>query len=243
MGLVNIDYTQQSNNLNVPILRQTKFTQWVHFLVNQLVFWKNRADDWTGGTTYTAYNSGTTYSLNNIVQYDKLNYLYINATSSSGNNPPNSTYWYLLPGNFIGLDERITYNSQKLKFEMALNRWFGVAVFLKTQWTNVAAPQANSQIYIVRTANSNSNFWLSNGGVGGLVSYMGNTNNAQQYFLGNAYTHQPYSFTIYVPSALFTAIGLSNPPPNTGSAGAIATISAIANKYTRAGKSFQILTY
>ena len=46
-----------------------------------------------GVTTEAGYNAGTEYSLNNIVIFNEDTYLYINDTPSTGNTPPNATYW------------------------------------------------------------------------------------------------------------------------------------------------------
>lgn len=43
-----------------------------------------------------AHNGSTTYSLNDAVSEDGASYIYINATPSSGNTPPNGTYWDVL---------------------------------------------------------------------------------------------------------------------------------------------------
>ena len=45
-----------------------------------------------------AYNGSTQYSQGNIVSNGGTNYYYFNATPSTGNAPPNSTYWYALTG-------------------------------------------------------------------------------------------------------------------------------------------------
>ena len=40
-----------------------------------------------------AYNSGTTYEMNDVVTYGGKSYVYVNTTNASGNLPTNATYW------------------------------------------------------------------------------------------------------------------------------------------------------
>jgi hypothetical protein len=242
MRFFHIDFTQKSSDLNVPILRQTKMAAWVNFLVKQLDWNQNRfVTDYTGGSSYPLWNIGTSYSFGTIIRYGNINYYYINTAATSGNYPTNTTYWYQLPGVFIGLDERLAMNSQKLKFEYALNRWFGIATWSLVQWTGSAPPY--TQIYIKRTRNSNGNFWLSNGGNSSLTSYMGNSSigAGNQAYLGNSYTYNPYSFTIYVPNAVLSALDASSPGAVLGTGKLI--VADFAKRYTRAGKNFKVQGY
>jgi len=43
--------------------------------------------------TYSSYGVGTEYSFGEVVESSGTNYIYINQTPSTGNTPPNSTYW------------------------------------------------------------------------------------------------------------------------------------------------------
>lgn len=45
---------------------------------------------------YSAYAGGTTYRLGDKVRESSVNYEYINPTPSSGNTPPNATYWKVI---------------------------------------------------------------------------------------------------------------------------------------------------
>jgi len=46
-----------------------------------------------GVASTEVYNASTEYSLNNIVLFSGDTYLYVNNTPSTGNTPPNATYW------------------------------------------------------------------------------------------------------------------------------------------------------
>ena len=64
---------------------------------NQILrFWMNGGQLLAG--TVTAYNGGTNYSQGMLASSGGVNYVYINATPTTGNAPPNSTYWYALQG-------------------------------------------------------------------------------------------------------------------------------------------------
>lgn len=43
--------------------------------------------------TYPTYNGATEYSFGDIVKESGVDYIYINQTASTGNTPPNATYW------------------------------------------------------------------------------------------------------------------------------------------------------
>ena len=155
--------------------------------------------------------------------------------------------------------EQMNYNFQKLKLEMALNRYFRVSPYSLIEWavtftgsvptTHTAPPY--TQIYIVPTRNSLTNFWLSNGGIGALTSYMPNSSLYSRSYLGNAYsTYSVYQFTIHVPSAVYAAIGANQPngatspniyDPSPLSAGG--AIRGVVNKYALASSVFNIVTY
>jgi hypothetical protein len=240
MSFLNINFTQKSSDLNVPVLRQSKFAAWISFLVRQLDWNQSRfVTDYIGGSNYHLWVHTTTYQFGSTIRYGNSNYYYINPINSSGNLPIDTNYWYQLPGVFIGLDERLAMNSQKLKFEYALNRWFGVGTWSLVQWSGATPPY--TQIYIKRTINSNGNFWLSNGGNGSLTSYLGNNVNTQQYFLGNSYTYNPHSFTIYVPNAILSTLDASSPNSIAGTG--LKIVADFAQRFTRAGKQFQVIGY
>lgn len=65
--------------------------------------------------TYPAFAIGTEYSLGDMVAESGVNYSYINAAASTGNTPPNATYWavinnisdYLIAAQKKGIDNTI----------------------------------------------------------------------------------------------------------------------------------------
>lgn len=78
--------------------------------------------------SYTAYSGLTTYSLGNKVSSGGTNYEYINAVDSSGNAPPNATYWraidvlndYLIQLDYKASDMTLdsVFNAKKLRGEV-----------------------------------------------------------------------------------------------------------------------------
>ena len=61
-----------------------------------LRFWMNGGQLLAG--TVSAYNGATVYSQGMTASSGGVNYVYINTTPTSGNSPPNATYWYALQG-------------------------------------------------------------------------------------------------------------------------------------------------
>jgi len=59
--------------------------------------------------TYTAFGAGVEYSLGDMVSSAGINYAYINATPSTGNSPPNATFWEVISN----LDDYLTKAMKK----------------------------------------------------------------------------------------------------------------------------------
>lgn len=147
MGVYDIDFPDLSNKLNVPILRQSKFTALLNVLMAQLTWNHSRFfTDYAGGSSYSAYNNGTTYNFGDLVTYrdsinDKKVYLCI-ATTSVGVLPNTTTNWLLLFDDFVGADQRLLFTNQKLCLEYILNKYFD---------STFNQPPTLSDIYITNT--------------------------------------------------------------------------------------------
>lgn len=150
MGLYDINFPDFSNKLNVPKLRQSKFTAFMNILMSQLTWNHTRYfTDYIGGASYSDYNNASTYSFGDIVLYrdtlnDKKIYLCI-VDTSTGVAPTNTTNWLKLMDDFIGADERLAFTNQKLCMEWILNRYFG---------TTFNQPPVTSDIYITNSGTS-----------------------------------------------------------------------------------------
>lgn len=202
--------------------------------------------NYAGGSVYSNWSGITAYAyLDRVIYIDGAIYELQNQAGLISTTPPNvDLNWIKILDTFIGVRERARYNSQKLMLEYALNRKFQVSTFSTIEWeviwiAGVPVPQTAppyTQIYIKPVKNSQTNFWLSNGA--GLTSYMGNT--TQNYYMGNAYpTYTINKFIIYVPTAVYTAIGSYQVAGVT----ADQAIRAIVDKYADAGSIYTITQY
>lgn len=182
LSVYDIDFIDLANKLNVPKLRQTKFTAFMNVVMNQLTWNHNRFfEDYTDGAVYANWSNVTVYMFGDIVLYrDALNnkkvYLCVDTATLgiAGVLPTNTASWLLLMDDFVGADERRTFTNQKLVLEWILNRYFE---------TTFRQPPTASDIYITNTGNSDRfwNFtmptaWNSGTtyGLNAVISYAGN---------------------------------------------------------------------
>jgi hypothetical protein len=165
------------------------------------------------------WDSSTAYVPGDIVRHNRIVYECI---KSHTNIPPdNPTCWVKIQDNYIGVRERIKYNSQKVIFEFLLNKHFEI-------------PSASPQIYITNIDSGAAQFMM--GRASATSSTLARDSEYQQYFLGRVYTTQKYNFAIYVPIAVFTAL---NPVPIY----AENIVRQIADKYVIAGKFYTVIPY
>ena len=239
MSIYSLNYSDAFAQLLPPHKRLPKWLAWMGaFAVAAQWVHDKFFTSYVLGSTALDWSNVSTYVLGNRVRYiDNAVYEAIGAPPT-GNVPTDTTYWYKIQSNFIGMNERVQYSGVKLMLEYALNRIFKVSPFSTQQWNTPTPPY--TQIYITNTTNIQSNFWLSNGGAGALTSYLSNTSAFNRYFLGNAYAaFNSNSFTIHVPIAVYTAIGAVQPSGVT----ADKAIRALVDKYAQAGKFYNIVTY
>lgn len=222
MSLYTLSVNYISEKLLPPALRKAKHLAWLRVILKPLqTFWKYVFDDYATGSTYATYNVATSYvRTDRVVHTNKSVYECILA--STGNSPDNTTYWVKINDNFIGVDERIKFNAQKIVFEYALNKWFGV-------------PLTDPQIYIVNNTVAGSSFLL-----GETSLYSSNLANDSVYsttYMGNVYSPTTvYDYTIFVPLAVFNAQGTTTSNRETA-------IRNFADKYNLVGMSYNVVTF
>jgi hypothetical protein len=140
----------------------------------------------------------------------------------AGINCDNTVYWVKINDNFIGASERAKYNSQKIVFEYALNKWFRV-------------PSGDPQIYIVNNIIASSAFLM--GATGTYSSAMASGSVFSTSYMGASYSVATlFDYTIYVPLAVFNAQGTTIPNRET-------TIRNFADIYNLIGMKYNIITY
>ena len=193
-------------------------------------------DRYAEGDASAAWASGGTYAyMDRVRDDDNAIYELITIAGITGlTTPPRQdpANWIKVQNIFIVARERVHYTGQKIYMEFALNRYFKVG----SPSLPFTGANQSTQIWISNANNTQSNFWLSNAGVGGLVSFLSGSNNFQRYFLGNSYSYNPNTFTINVPVAVFNALG----PDNATREG---IIRSIADKYAQCAKTYNVITY
>lgn len=224
MSIYQIDTSYVSEQLTPPKLRSAKLLAWLKVLLKPL---SNLFDinflDYKLGSTVADYSGATAYSFGDRVRYTDKSIYELIVTTSTGIVPTNTTNWIKINDVFIGCDERIKYNAQKLLFEYSLNKFFLV-------------PAIGDQIYIENQTTFETPFIMGN--VGNLSSSMPTNSINQINYLGNAYTYtsSSYDYTIYVPIAIFTALG-------TDTTNRENAIRNFADTYNLAGLIYNVTTY
>ena len=154
------------------------------------------------GSTYDFYDSGTPYPLGFRVRtiygvYESL------IDGNTGNPTTDTTKWEKILDSFIGIDEQVNFNSNKIVYEFALNRWFGTAF---VQYAN-AAYTPLSDIYIVTGILVYTSFIVGET----IGSYVGES--ASTGYVGETATFtssSTYIFTIYVPLSVYNSLGATD---------------------------------
>ena len=144
------------------------------------------------GSTAPAYAPGS-YNIYDKVKFEKS--IYECMVQGTTNDPTNTIDWRLIQPNFIGVDERIKYNGQKLVLEWALNLQFD-GVFRQP------ATGLNSDIYITNIAASLDGFRVGQTEAGTGISSVGQTTSSDS--IGGVYPFvQINNFQINFPVALY----------------------------------------
>lgn len=206
-----------------PALRGTIHLAWLKVILAPIQsLWRLIFVDYKDGSLYARYNSLSAYVRTDRVVYSDRKVYECILNASAGITPANTTYWVKVNDNFIGASERVKYNSQKILFEYALNKWFFV-------------DPAADQIYIENNI-VNGSFFLLGGQDGLTSSKLANNSVDSSSYLGNAYTPTLYDYTIYVPLAVFNAQGSTT-------ANREQAIRNFADKYNLAGMIYNVVTY
>ena len=225
----NIFYPIVTQNLLPVSKRKTGFLALFDSLFHQtLSVWQNIwANDYLRGVDISnAWNSSSTYNQFNVV-VGADNQVYQSLVDSNTNNNPTSTtgYWWLIETNFVGVYERCAYNAQILTFEYALNKWFR---------TTFRQPPSLSDIYIVNNIITPTVFIVGGLESNSSTSYFYNFLNYQ--YVIDSYTFTQYKFTIWIPVAVWTALGSNATDRNN-------KVRSFADKYNVIGNIYNIQTY
>jgi len=124
MALFDIDFFAKVVEFLPPDYRFAVNVAWIRALISPLVVLKYRILTYyrTGWIFTTPYIPGYPYTEGAIVTYKQV--LYQSATGANTDTPPSVNWQVYLPS-FIGVNDRIKYNGNKLVLEFALNQRFG----------------------------------------------------------------------------------------------------------------------
>ena len=219
-----------SEKLTPPQIRGDKFIAWLRVILEPIQsVWYNIFNDYAIGSTYSVYDVSSAYvKWDKVVYQNKSVYMCI-LNTGIGINCDNTTYWIKINDNFIGCSERVLYNSQKITFEYALNKWFLVAYSLP--WTGA---NHTNQIYIENNDVAGSQMVM--GATGTYSSPLAASGVYSLTAMGATYTAVGNDFTIYVPTAVWTTLGSTNPDREN-------TIRIFADKYNLAGIIYNVTNY
>jgi len=209
-------------NLTPEVKRLPKYLAWLKSLTTPIqTAWLYLFNDYKTGSLYSDYSNVTAYVVGDVVIFTD-NKVYECILATTGNDCLNATYWTLVNENFIGADERITYNSQIIILERALNKWFRNLL-------------ATDQIYIATNQISTTIFMMGNSGI--YSSKMASDSTYSLTYMGEAPTFSTqYNFTVNVPVALFTTLG-SNPTNRENA------VRNFVDKYVLAGINYNVTTF
>lgn len=230
MSIYNYNSNTVAEQLTPPILRSSKFLAWLYVLVNPIQnLWSRIFEDYTAGNPYTVYDVLTTYNFGDRVVYTnksvyEATYLVDGvATSFSGFDCLNGTYWTLVNDIYIGADERIKYNAQIILLEYALNKYY-------------ECDSGSDQIYIENNANISSVFVMGNDSI--YSSTMPNDSIYSETYMGNnpTFPNVSYDYVVWFPNATWLLLG--NNYDNR-----LNNIKNFVNKYNLSGLKYIIDTY
>lgn len=121
--IFDIDFNQQAVDILPPDKRGGKTVALQQALL--------RALQWSRDLLFGSYKTGaiaTLYAGGTYNKYDQVIYnkaVYYSLVANNSALPTDSTAWLLVQKNFIGVDERVRYNGQRIVLEYALNHRFG----------------------------------------------------------------------------------------------------------------------
>lgn len=188
------NYNDFAVNVLPPNHRLPVHKAWVKALCAPMVWANNNFfEDFVNGSSYAAYNAGTTYGYQDRAIYDHAVYESKQA-GNTGNDVTDSDWWFKVQDNYIGVYERIKYNSTKLVLEYALNKWFG---------GTFQQPPSTSSIYITKNTTTIRAFTTGDTSDASAVGY-----DTSSGFVGDSVNYTSnVDFTINIPTALYPTGG------------------------------------
>lgn len=198
MSIYTLDYNLFWRQMMPPLKRVARFLALGYIWMKPLQWLRDVFfNDYALALSYVDWDISNSYSIGDKVKYtDYCSYISL-TNSNLGNLPTDTTNWYLISNDYVGIEPRSHYTGQKLLLEYALNKHYS---------TTFNQPPTLSDIYI--TTNSIDVFPFSVGELATDTSAAAISGVYAKDFVGTVYTYDTISLTINVPNAtLATIIG------------------------------------
>jgi hypothetical protein len=222
--IFDIDFDKFALQTLPPDKRYTNTTAWQRLLLKPAQYLRDIfLGDYRTGSAANLWVDSTTYGKYDQVKYKAAIYESIIADNLAIT-PTDQTAWRLILPSFIGMEERLKYNGNKLIFEWAINKNFD---------TVFRQPPNTSDIFISVFANPFNVFVIGAAESNSSVNYA----DTSAQFIINEYDFDSYfNMAINVPVAVFNAL-------DADTANCEKIIRNFANRYIVAGITYQIITY
>lgn len=221
MSIFNVNIFQKVSEVTPPDKRSSRFMKWLYALNTPVDADQSKLNMYRLGADYPNWAAGT-YN-----QYDRVIYgegVYESLVNGNTSVPTDTRYWRLYLSYFIGAEERIYYNHQKLTLEWALNRRFQ---------TTFRQPPLIPDIYITRNLRPVYPFIVGAIEEESSVVY----DDVSSEFIIDSYTFATfYNFTIWFPVAVYNALSVDP-------AARDRIIGNFVDRYNTAGLLYNIQTY
>ena len=173
-----------------PDKRESKNLSWLFALISGVEYLREKIlVDFKTGSSYSDWTAGT-YAKGDKVVYKKVIY---ESLIDSNTDTPTSSNWSLYLNTFIGSDDRVKYNGQKLVLEYALNQYYK---------TTFRQPNDTPDIYIETLGYTLQGFLI--GSTENYSSDVAQTTSSG--FIGSLTPFlQTYNFKIWFPTAVYSA--------------------------------------
>lgn len=241
--LIDINIQQRTADIHVPILRQPKFMALLLAYISPTL--KLQGDitnnilgsTLTGsGTGYSVWTVGVNYAIGDRVVSGRFVYECLQANNSSTVPVSDTTFWYRLSTDNIGLNERLNYNCQRMQLEYILNKRFNNVSSIYPPYD-----QPSGNIYISTNPSYPNILWCARGNGNASGSFTAPNSSNRFYYCGreaDIYTSvHSTNYLINAPTTLLTSIGNGD----SGQGGNIVKTEVL--KYTAVGLTFDIAAY
>lgn len=221
--LYDINFDQQAGELLPPDKRNPTILAPVRALLSGLQWTRDLIfGSYRTGATAPAWSAGTYNKFEQVI-YKKAVYESLVADNAAEPNINQDTaYWRKVQSNFVGVEQRILYNCQRLTFEYALNKWFG---------TVFRQPPNTSDIYLTTTPPAIKGFV-----VGGPQPSIFYRDRSYEFITNEFFPLVSITLTINIPSAVYIALGSTTTERDN-------IVRSFADKYNAFGIFYDINPY